>query len=587
MTLLMALKYFPGIENNAEYAGNFFQAIYPDAFPGDPYIGPERSSLAKAYQLSLLYMVVHYMGEIWLDDRFVFFVYLAVGFITIIGVDRIIVLAGLRDILPRLIVQLVLMRDHGVFLNKVYLLHQVDINHSAVAIPVIVWTIYAALSGKALWKILALCILMITVSIKMAPYVIAPCLLVAAGMGKTRDRLIVAGIFTLALGVFIYVVNNVIVIPEADRLALWHLIYDKVEQYLANPFYPSFDIPTTILRNMAFLALCLPVFFFSYPNRAVELRARLFIGFGLAVWLIGGVFLSFIPDALKLPHILPFSLVRALRWTQTVGNIFLLIGALHWMQKPVGDDMPNLRRIVIGFVIMLAALMVGRTNHVQWGGLFIISLLAVGAVTWLATLRQSASDSESAGLIGSLSGVLVSRYMTILAGGLALTIAVAFTSTLSKRVEIWKTWAEKGVIGDNPSAIWIDVSKYLRTNTDFDAVILPFQYSPHFNFKDKLIAHRYLASRSGRTTPVIDQYSSIFNLEGWRHETKQIEFLNGLASAIQGKEWEKVRRDMPLVVPRPDYIAIPSEFATPKLTATIPFELMAEVGKFTILRRRE
>ncbi len=35
LALLMTLKYFPGFENPAAYAGNAYQAVHPDAFPGE------------------------------------------------------------------------------------------------------------------------------------------------------------------------------------------------------------------------------------------------------------------------------------------------------------------------------------------------------------------------------------------------------------------------------------------------------------------------------------------------------------------------------------------------------------------------
>ncbi len=40
------------------------------------------------------------------------------------------------------------------------------------------------------------------------------------------------------------------------------------------------------------------------------LGMRMFVGLGLNVWLLGGLYFAFSPDILKIPHIIPFSLVR-------------------------------------------------------------------------------------------------------------------------------------------------------------------------------------------------------------------------------------------------------------------------------------
>ena len=69
--VLLTIKYFPGFESETAYAGNAFQAIHPDAFAGDAYRGPERTWSQRPFQLSLIYLVIKFTGEIWLDDRFV------------------------------------------------------------------------------------------------------------------------------------------------------------------------------------------------------------------------------------------------------------------------------------------------------------------------------------------------------------------------------------------------------------------------------------------------------------------------------------------------------------------------------------
>ena len=93
---LLTLKYFPGLENETNYAGFSFLAIYPDALQGDPFYGPDRGLFdsAVAVRLSGVYLLPKLLGEIWLDDRFIVFVYLALVAASFLAIDRISVLVG-------------------------------------------------------------------------------------------------------------------------------------------------------------------------------------------------------------------------------------------------------------------------------------------------------------------------------------------------------------------------------------------------------------------------------------------------------------------------------------------------------------
>ena len=284
LALLMTLKYFPGLENPAAYAGNVYQAIHPDAFPGDPYIGPERSLWKKPFQLSLFYVLVKLGGEIWLDDRFTAAVYLGLVLAAMVGIDRIARLAGLGDVLPRLAVQLVYMRDHQALSHNVTFAHQQDVNHAAFALPVIIWLIYATVARKSLWLILFLCLLLAGISIKNAPWVIAYCLIIAAVNGTKRERAVVAGVFAAVLVAFIIAVVYLFPIPAEDRIIVWNLVFRYSEIGSdANPFYfttPPYrpDLPTMLLKNVVFVGLCLSAVFVPGPDNAALRSLRIFVG---------------------------------------------------------------------------------------------------------------------------------------------------------------------------------------------------------------------------------------------------------------------------------------------------------------------
>lgn len=256
IALLMTLKYFPGLENAEAYAGNVFQVIHPEAFPGDPYLGAERPVLEKFHQISspLFNVIIILTGEIWLDDRFNAVVYLLLVIASLVGVDRIVTHMGLSDLLPRLAIQLLLMRDHQFFNNKVFLAHQPDFNHVSFAIPATIWLIYATVARKSLWVILGLSVLVGAASIRNAPFVIAFCLIMAAMNGLKRERIIVASLFGCALIVLYAVLFHVMPALEHERLIMWDILYEIMAPDQINPF-TSLSSPWTMVGNNAIFAV--------------------------------------------------------------------------------------------------------------------------------------------------------------------------------------------------------------------------------------------------------------------------------------------------------------------------------------------
>ncbi|MCH8212659.1 MAG: hypothetical protein IIC54_01150 [Proteobacteria bacterium] len=594
LALLMTLKYFPGLENPAAYAGNVFQAIHPDAFPGDPYIGPERSLWKKPFQLSLFYVLVKLGGEIWLDDRFTAAVYLGLVLAGMVGIDRIARLAGLGDVLPRLAVQLVYMRDHQALSHNVTFAHQQDVNHAAFAIPVIIWLIYATVARKSLWLILFLCLLLAGISIKNAPWVIAYCLIIAAVNGGKRDRVVVIGVFAAALAAFYVAVVHLFPIPAEDRITVWNLVFRYGEIGSdANPFYfttPPYhpDLPTMLLKNAVFVGLCLSAVFVPGPDNAALRSLRIFVGLGLGVWLLGGLYMSFAPDGWKIPHVLPFSLVRSLGWPQTVAYLVIMICLFHWLRQ---DE--TVRRVLAATVVLGVLLVIGPGNHELWAALFVLSAAVVVAGHFVRGRMAAGGGEGGNAALGPLGGRIARRYPLVFVQALTLTIGVAFASTIWSRLPYWRTWAETGVFGYATSAEWIGVAEYFRQNTPKDASVLPLQYGlpSHPRSRDKLMAARYLATRSGRTTPVINELSDMFNLEGWYRELHQQELLRRVAEAFQAGWWDVAAHEVTQLVLVPDYIVLPSAiWDTQRRVSAVKIDVLpyaeeARVRDYVILRR--
>jgi hypothetical protein len=573
VALLMTLKYFPGLENAAAYAGNVFQAIHPGAFPKDPYIGPERSIWEKSLQLSLIYVLPRFMGEVWLDDRFVAFVYLGLVLASVAGIDRIARVLGVEDLPARLAIQLMFMRDHHSLTVTATFAHQPDVNHAAFAIPLNIWLIYAALARKGLPVVVILSALLAAVSVKNAPYTIAYCLIVAALNGGRRDRIAVGIIFAAAFAAFATVVARVVPVPVEERGAVFDLIYQYGEKFVdANPFYPAPDATTAALRNAGFLALGVAAMLLPNPAGPAAKSARVFVGLGLAVWLLGGLYFSFAPDALKLPHVLPFSLTRNLIWPQTVAYLAIMAALFHWLR-----DRESWERAVTVAVAFAALLALGRANQHLWAGLLAASLLALTAWHAVRFGRPAVAGTQA-----PILGALARNGPLVLAQALALTVGIAFSIRIADRLPAWRTWAATGVMGDSGAAPWIGVAEYLRRNTPADAAVLPFEYEPRF--PDRLQTTRNLGTRAGRTMPLLFLYSNLFNLEGWRAEQQHFDLVQRMERAFQERQWELGARLAGDLMPPPQYVILPDRLL-PAPGESIPgLREQARINGFGILR---
>jgi hypothetical protein len=539
-SLLMTLKYFPGVEWDSEYAGNIFQAIHPEAFPGDPAIGSERSILEKPFQLSSFYLLIKAMGEVWLDDRFTAFFYLGLVLATLIGVDRIIKLAGLTDVASRLAIQLVFMRDHQFFDNKATFAHQQSLNATAISVCLIVWLIYLTVSRKSLWAFLVFAAVSTTVSVKASAYPIAAGLAVLLLHGKRREKPFIIGLYLLAGVFFIVGITYIVPIPEDQRIAIWNLMF-SVEDSAANPFHPHPNPAVMAYRNALFLALCLVAWRAPYPDNPAIRSLRLLLGVMFLLYLVVGLYLSFAPDAIKIPQIIPFSLGRFIRWPQTIAYLLTLISLFHWLK-----DHETPKGVVIAMILIGVLLIIGPGNHGLWGLLFLLSCGAVLGLKSLKTERHGAVCHGSAGMF---------------AQALAVTIAVAFGSTIWSKSRDWKTWAEIGVIGNSPAAKVLDVSLYLRENTPPDTVVLPLDYNQRV--PGELVSLRGLATRSGRSMPVPIFYGNIFNLSKWEEDNRRKKLLRDVQKVFHDNRWLQAATLMKQLKPPPDYVVIPRDLVDP------------------------
>ena len=134
--VFLSIKYFPGVESSHYYAGFILSAIDPTLLAEDPIVGAEIGATSP-YKLTAYYLLPKLFGRLWLDDRFIAVFYVLTVAAAFFFADRIAVRLGASNLLVRLSVLLLFLRDHALFENQVNFAHQPDFHHSALATPLI------------------------------------------------------------------------------------------------------------------------------------------------------------------------------------------------------------------------------------------------------------------------------------------------------------------------------------------------------------------------------------------------------------------------------------------------------------------
>lgn len=559
--ILLTVKYFPGFEQSHPYSGNAFQVIHPDAFAGDPYKSPDKPILKRPFQLSLLYGLVKLGGEIWLDDRFVAAFYLGLVFASLLGIDRISGLLGITEPVERILILMLFLKDHAVLKNFVLLSHHPDVNHFALAIPVAVWLIYAALAHKGLIVILLLSALLAAISVRTAVFPILFALAVTAAQGNRFERLWVAGL--LGAGFVGAYVGLFYLYPMTDelRLQLWDRL-KWTEGVTSDAFYSDYgDHPAMLaLRNTAWVGICVGALLAGVRRHPAFDGVKMIIAIALVVWLASSLYVKFAPDFMKLPLLLPLAAVRGLSLPQNLAYVAITAGLLHRLR----DD-PSVRQIVIASLAFAALVVLGPGNQVMWGGLVAVGFGAALGLNYAR--RRSLKPAEPARFLAHVCG---------------LVVVVSFAIAVWQKAPAWKVWAATGVYGDSESAKWIGVAEYIRANTPKTASVLPLYDDPERG----LWASRTLGSRAGRAMPVPEWYGDLLNVEFWKFTDEQRRQLKRVLDAFTARDLAGAAREIEKLVPVADYIVIPSKALPPLNRSAFPYVVETRIRGFTILKRQ-
>ena len=237
---LLSFKYFPGLESSGYYAGFVIDAIHPELMNKDPIVGGDVSLTDSPYKLTLYYMLPRIFGELWLDDRFVFIFYFLSVLAGFYLIDRLMQTLGRTAWEERIIVQLLFLKDHSIFENSVNLAHIPDFHHSALALPLALWVLWAAISGKRLITVLCISTLLIATSLQVAPGTILFALIAIAVRGNKTDKIASIGLLFAGCIAAFFVMFYKIDIPESDRLAVWNLFVFNWYEGMVAPFDLTF-----------------------------------------------------------------------------------------------------------------------------------------------------------------------------------------------------------------------------------------------------------------------------------------------------------------------------------------------------------
>lgn len=556
MSLLFALAMFRGLEAHSGYEGNAYQVLHPESFPNDPMMSPWRPTT-----WSLLYLVVRLVGELWLDDRFTIVVFAGITAVTLIGLDRMVRLLGARQVGERAAMLSLMVLGHQILGNGGALVNHFEFAPATFAGPVNIWLLYASLAGSPPRLTLPLLLLSPLVAVKPAamPLLIALILFWRDRLGPRGKRVTAAmacAMVVLSLVVYYAFIRP----PDASHARLFDFFLQRDEDE-ANPFQ------SPLVHNLLFGALCLGGLVVRGLEPSVLARVRIIAGLGLAVWLLGGLYFSYAPDALKIPYLEAFNVSRMLWWTQYVLYVAIGVTLLKKLQRSASG-----MGLFASWVLLMALYFIHTEFHVKLA-------LVVGAVT--VGMLWFHRQSQGWNLL-QLSPA--QRLRTVAMAMCVGTLSLYTVGTVHHRVDDLRYLLHHGIIGNNIGAKWVGINEYIRENTPSSATFLAL--SMHKTERTRLVFDWSLRSRTGRSMHFGHPLGVGFDYRKIQWFQRQAAVLELLLQA-----WE--RRDVTEVAQQlsawgaPDYLVVPT--AKAEWLRTHPqfaYVLETVIGDFTILRKR-
>lgn len=587
LAVFMTLKYFPGLENEPTYAGIAFQTIYPNAFQGDLYRGPNLAANSTIIQLSTVYGLVRIFGDLWLDDRFLSVIYFIMVAVGLVGIDKTARLLGATSIFERLVILMFFAKDHAVLDNKVLLAHHQDFNHSVFAIPIIVWLFYAALARKKLPVILALSILLLSFSVRYAPIPILMAMAVTFFLGSKIEKIWIGILSFVGIILSYWVLFHYFSIDETSRIALWEILRHAGEGDV-NPFHEAFyDAGKFLKVNSVWLALLLSAFFLAPAKNPAFKGVRILMIAGGLTWLLGGLYISFAPDVLKFPLLQGIAPTRALAWPQNTAYIALLAIGFNFLRNNKA-----LRHVIFVGGSFAILFVIGPGNFDRWSLLVVsatIVTICIHHFKWMPAWTGRKHNQ-------SLTDHIVQQTSRVMAHSLIIVLAIGYAAALYGKAPAWRIAWNTGVFGDSLSAAWIGVAEYIRDNTASDAVIFPVMYSyrsiyplvsaPPEKSITSISINRSLGTRSGRAMPIPEDFPGDFrDPKAWQDSIKTQKKIDAIKMDLINRDFCAVAIGVESIYPMADYIVLPESLLPGKDVAIGAYQTKYRLNGYAIMQR--
>ncbi len=560
ISVIYTLSVFPGLEWHGGYFGRVYKTLYPESLPVSEYM-----TTNNPYHTSSYYWLVRIVGDIWLDDRFTIFVFLLLVVLGLIGVDKTAQVLGADRLEERILVLSLMAIGHGFRDNISMIVTGADFYSGTFAGVVAIWLFYFAFSGGRM-RWLVICMLLLwSLNLKWAwlPSLIALTFVCRERLSHRKQQLFM--VLLVLSGLISYLVYYHWLRPPGQEHVLLFDFYNATDNSEGNPFL---DEPIANLKYFLMLGLG---FFVTPPFKIQQQRVKTIVVIGALLWLFGGLYLTYAPDFLKIPYVVPMSFNRATQWPQYLLFLSICVGAMSGMR-----DSPLSRQIVLLVILFALYATFVPSRMILLGLIWYLVFIAVMGVK--GRIFGGSDGKPWMGGIGYRELVAVTACIFLLA------TLLRHGRVVIRRYPDLQYLARYGVIGDNPSAKWVGVAEYIRKNTPLDAVILPIA-TYDYPWRKGLRYEPSLRTRTGRSMPLEPQWSGYFNY----YVLKSVEVVSRHMERMIAA-WGK--RDLDVVMEElkyfnlPDYIVVENSEADWIKDRLFGYRLETTIGNFTILHRQ-
>jgi hypothetical protein len=581
LAVVVGTTFFTGLEKHPCYSGCAIQSIEKGTFQTDEFMSPNRPIMN-----SLLYKaIVPPIGALWLDDRFLVLLNCFLAWASLAGFDRILQVFGLTKYSCRFVVLLLLSYPHLFVNNLAHVINPFEFNPTSFSRPLSIWMFYFAFSRGKQWRTVLFGLLLLAMSIKNAWMPCLLCLLVFCYKCRPTLRWSILSV-AAAVPLMILLGYHFFCSADGSTSLLWEVLKAR-EGSEANPFL----VPSTAYSWIAwleFVGLFVLAIGVRLPDQEAQAHVRRIMFFSLLFWFASGVYLTWAPAFLQVPPVVPFSLNRGSWLPQLIAYAALATWALA-QRRGSGSA-----AAVLAITVLMALPMERKPTAL------LAALLVANSVFWavLQRIANRPTDSRAADR-GFLRQIFVparaGELILMATLGMFVSIYAAYGAFCNRAA--LRTLCEKGVLGSNSTALWIDVARYLHDNTPRDAVVLSLNWerdgssrddyrvipADQVSGPDDLVANGTLRSRSGRANLAPELYCDIMSYQHHLFCHARWDALNRLGKAWKEHDGEEVDRLLKQAGRTPDYIVVPATEAAWIAIDRLPYRPVATIRQFTVL----